>query len=366
MMNILHVTATHLRPEGGVPVVLKNLVSEQNKLKNCCSKVISLVAPVDEMKCLYFEFVKNSELRHFLLEFNPDVVILHSFFYVEYNSVVKILLSLNIPYYIEPHGSFGRKALQKSYFKKMIANNTVFRKLIKGAKGFIFLNDSEKNDSKFRSDYDLIIPNGIDSKKVVEIHNNKENYFYFIGRYDIQHKGLDYFFNALDILDKDKFSINILMYGKGDSITIDFLNKKIKSYSYVNVSLNQSIFGIDKDNQLEQLGPMILTSRYEGFPMTILEAWSYGNPCLVTKGTNVYDEVVENGLGWGTKLDSFEIASTIKKAVYDYQHNREQYILNTKNYVKNRYNWESIARISLNELNKYIHCEHIIEQNEVE
>ena len=30
---------------------------------------------------------------------------------------------------------------------------------------------------------------------------------------------------------------------------------------------------------------MVLTSRYEGFPMTVLEALSHGNPCIVTPGT---------------------------------------------------------------------------------
>lgn len=52
-MKILHITATHLKPDGGVPIVLKKLVIEQNKIDNIKSTVISLVADVDDMQCVF-------------------------------------------------------------------------------------------------------------------------------------------------------------------------------------------------------------------------------------------------------------------------------------------------------------------------
>ena len=54
-MKLLHITATHLKPDGGVPVVLKELVTEQNKINNFESRVISVVASVEEMHSPYFE-----------------------------------------------------------------------------------------------------------------------------------------------------------------------------------------------------------------------------------------------------------------------------------------------------------------------
>ena len=136
-MKLLHVTATHLKPDGGVPVVLKNLVSEQNRIENFRVKVISLVAPVDEMDSPYFEYVGISNFEKKIDEFCPDLVILHSFYYIVYNHVVHILNKKNIRYYIEPHGSFGKAALNKSKIKKIIANNTVFKSQLSNAYGFI-------------------------------------------------------------------------------------------------------------------------------------------------------------------------------------------------------------------------------------
>ena len=198
-MKLLHVTATHLKPDGGVPVVLKELSYWQNEIENVSSMVISLVSPVDDMESKYFKYVPSEKFESFIIEFAPDFVILHSFYYLNYNYTVKILLKYNIPYFIEPHGSFGQAAMKKSYFKKKIANNTIFKKQLKNAFGFIFLNDAEKKDSVYHTSHDLIIPNGINVDKEKYKKNDNQVIFYFIGRYDIMHKGLDYMFEALDI-----------------------------------------------------------------------------------------------------------------------------------------------------------------------
>ncbi|MGY6772572.1 glycosyltransferase [Gallibacterium sp. ZY190522] len=345
-MNLLHITATHLRLEGGIPVVLNKLVSAQNRIQGVQSKVLSLTSDIKDIDSPYFIHIKKEQLEEYLTQNRPDAVIIHSFYYIQYNWVSKVLNKKNIPYFIEPHGSFGREALKKSQFKKWIANHFIFKRLIKGAKGFVFLNDQEKKQSIFITKNDIIIPNGIDIstiKSPLETTKEIKNKIYFIGRYDINHKGLDYFLEALKILDKEKYNLEVSLFGKGTDEAIRYIEDAIKKFSYIKVYLNSSISGQEKDNLLEQNAPMILTSRYEGFPMTILEAWSYGNPCIVTYGTNVSLEVSENNLGWVTDLNSFNIANCIKKALIDYNKDREGYIKRCKRYVEQHYNWEEIA-----------------------
>lgn len=345
-MKILHITATHLNPDGGVPVVLKALCSSQNKIEGFDSRVISLVAPVSEMNSEYFDYVQNKKLSDYIDEYSPDFAILHSFFYFEYNGAVKTLVKKGIPYYIEPHGSFGKEALKKSRIKKMVALNTVFLSQIKNAYGYVFLNKREMDDSKYRTKNDMVIPNGINEDSILPViaKNSSADYnFYFIGRIDVVQKGLDYLMDAFRILDDKKMAIKLRIWGKGASKDTLFVNERIEKLSAVNIKLNNSIYGDKKDAVLEQCGPMILTSRYEGLPMTVLECWKYGNPCIVTEGTNMATEVEKYNLGWVTKLDENSIADTIIKANDDYRSNRNEYARRCKQYVKDNYSWDKIA-----------------------
>ena len=352
-MKLLHITATHLKPDGGVPVVLKELVTEQNKINNFESRVISVVASVEEMHSPYFEYVPRKKFKSYLIEFNPDIVILHSFYYLEYNWVIRQLESRQVKYYIEPHGSFGKTAMKKSWIKKGIANNTILKKQIKFATGFIFLNEAEKEDSVYRTSNDMVIPNGI-SKNDTAIERNEisDRTIYFIGRYDINHKGLDYLFDALDLLELEGYACRVMMWGKGNKHSEKYILHRIRKYRTVKVEMNNSIYGDKKNTQLEQSGPMILTSRYEGFPMTILEAWKYGNPCIVTPGTNMSREIKDNNLGWVTDVNPNNIARCIKSAIVDYSLQRDYYINNCKHYVFENYNWKNIANISFDKLSR--------------
>lgn len=354
-MRLLHITATHLNPEGGVPVVLKKLVEKQNQLPNFQAMVISVTAPVTQMDCEYFEFVKLQNIYRFLEDYQPDCAILHSFYYLEYNQVVKALRRQKIPYLIEPHGSFGKKAMEKSFLKKWIANRSLFRNQLKYAEGFVFLNEAEKRESVYRTNQDIMIANGIDEQEIYpEIINQKDCQFYFIGRYDINHKGLDYLLEALRILEKEAFAIKVNFWGKGSPKTLDYMKEKTFGFKSVQVQISGPIWGSQKNEALEQIGPMLLTSRYEGFPMTVLEGWAYGNPCVVTVGTNVSEEVEAYHLGWVTPLDAISIAKTIQKAYQEYMEDRQGYAQACKNYVKDTYEWASIAKKSLEDLKELL------------
>jgi glycosyltransferase involved in cell wall biosynthesis len=354
-MRLLHITATHLNPAGGVPVVLKKLVEEQNLINGFTARVLSVRAETKQMESLYFDELGSKTFREYIGDFKPDICILHSFYYVEYNNIIKELQRQHIPYLIEPHGSFGHAAMQKSKIKKIIANNTIFRGQIKKAIGYVFLNEEEKKDTIYHKDYEIVIPNGIETDTINhDVKCGEVFSFYFIGRYDINHKGLDYLLDALDILEKKKTVIMISFWGSGTTEVVSQITNRVNQYKYVKVNVHKPVFGIEKDKLLEQIGPMLLTSRYEGFPMTVLEAWAYGNPCLVTPGTNVKQEVVDYSLGWGVNLSAESIAKGILEAVKEYKLKREDYINRCKVYVSKNYSWKTIALVSYREISNIL------------
>ena len=351
-IRLLHITATHLNPAGGIPVVLRELVQAQNRIEGFEAKVLSLKADITAMKSEYFDSLGHTSFVEYVDRHKPNIVIFHSHYYIEYIKLYKTLRKKKIPYLIEPHGSFGKAALQKSKLKKQIANSIVLRPFLYHAYGFIFLNEMEKADAQFRTSHDIIIPNGIETDRIEkEFCPQKPWSFYYIGRFDVNHKGLDYLFNALEILDKQGEEISVKLYGTGIDEEVEYVNNRINKFHSVSVVNCGPVYGDDQVKALEQCGIMLLTSRYEGFPMTVLEAWRYGNPCLVTPGTNVSNEIVENRLGWKTELNAEDIASTIKEARNEYALELKKYIITCKCYVIENYSWTEIAKKSYMELN---------------
>lgn len=352
-MRLLHVTATHLNLAGGIPVVLRDLVSAQNEIDGFEARVLSIKADTSAMNSQFFDFLGDTSFDNYIEEYKPDVVIFHSHYYFEYLRLYRSLVKKNIPYFIEPHGSFGKAALQKSRLKKRIANGVVLRPFMKHAKGYIFLNEAEKKDAQYSTNHDLVIPNGIDAGKIEkEICLQEPWSLYFIGRFDVTHKGLDFLFDALEIIDKKNERVSVKLYGTGTDEEVEYVNNRIKSLNSVLVSNCGPIYGEKQVKALEQCGIMLLTSRYEGFPMTVLEAWKYGNPCIVTPGTNVAEEIAENGLGWKTELNADDIALNIKKATQEYEEARTHFVVTCKNYVASKYSWAEIAQRSFEELKR--------------
>ncbi len=358
-MRILHITATHLNPTGGVVVVLKNLTEAQNAIDGVDSRVLSIRAKVDEIDSPYFSFLGTDNIFTFIEKYNPDMAILHSFFCFDYVATTKALLKMKIPFFIEPHGSFGRQAMNKSYVKKIVANNTIFKSQIKDSVGYIFTNQAEYLDSVYRSSNELIIPNGI-IPEVVHDARNKDTEsisnptIYFLGRYDIHHKGLDYLFDALDYLEKEEYEVKINLYGTGNKKQLEFIESHIKKYKVISVENCGTIYGLDKKKALEKCNILILTSRYEGSPMTVLDGLSYGNPCIATPGTNIAEEVANNRIGWRAELDAGSIAKTIIEAVEDYKLNGNDYYYRCREYVLSNYAWDRIGKYSIEQYNKVL------------
>ena len=88
-------------------------------------------------------------------------------------------------------------------------------------------------------------------------------------------------------------------------------------------------------------------------PMGLLEALSYGIPCIVTPGTNMAEAIQECNAGWVADLTADSIAEKIQLAINDYSNNKEQFRFNAHNLSK-KYEWKEIAMHSLSVYNKYV------------
>ena len=275
----------------------------------------------------------------------PDLVIFHETYRVEYLQIYKKLIRLNIPYIIVPHGELSIEAQKKKFIKKKIANILLFNSFIMHSLAIQCLSIRECERTHFKHKK-IIATNGISiPKKTKEFFSENGINFVYIGRLDSYHKGLDLLIDAVKI-NKEKFidqSCRLYIYGPDYRGRFEKVKRMINDNGLNElVILNEAVTGIEKENILLNTDVFIQTSRFEGMPMGILEALSYGIPCIVTEGTTLADKI--DGLcGWGCKTNS----QSISMAVADSIINKDlliKYSIKSREFIVQNFAWEVVAK----------------------
>ncbi len=336
--------------EGGMPTAICSLVEAQNAVGDNAF-ILSVCATKSEIESRYISYLNHdNEIEKYLISNNPDIIIFHGVYYYKYLSVSKIVASLRIPYCIEPHGAFVREAQNKSKIKKFVANRTLFARMIRNASSVIYLNSDEMEKSIIEFPRHIIVPNGCEVTELIYPKKQETSVFY-IGRLDIHHKGLDILIKALDYV-RNMVEVKVSIYGSGNKKSNRVMRTKTRNQ--INTQMCGSVYGEDKVKAFQENNIMILTSRYEGMPMTVLEALANGCPCIVTEGTNFSKIIIENGLGWCCDLNYKDIARVLLTAINEYNRDKDGYIQRTRDYIRKFCSWKQIAQCAHEEYGKVL------------
>lgn len=326
----------------GIGTVVTNLYREQISRGDKVAIVSVYENQVYEnvpILCIRSPFV----FWRYISEFNPDVVEFHSLFSIEYAIFFRLLRIKHIPYIIHMHGAFSKVNAAKNKIKKDFALLLYIRRFIKNAQAILFLNENEMKNCVLTSlnERRYVVPNGCIQQPYQEKEIADIVTITYIGKIDVIGKGLDLLIPAIKTAAADS-GVNVAfnLYGTGDESDITRLKSMIGNYSYVNYC--GGIWGEAKNEVFRNTDIFVLTSRSEGMPMGVLEALSYGIPCLVTKETNVADVIDSHKAGWSclTTPESVSVALTI--ALKEYHNNSLEYRKNAYN-LSHEYSWDRIA-----------------------
>lgn len=277
---------------------------------------------------------------------HPDLVIFHETYYKEYLSIYKILIQKNIPYIILPHGCLTQTAQHKKYWKKKIGNVLFFNKFINHAAALQCLSQRELAETKYKIKK-FIGTNGIamPKKTKASFHTNKTQFVY-IGRLDAYHKGIDLLIEAV-AKSKDFLVANrcyFSLYGPDYKGRYAHVQKLIKTHKVEKlIRLSPAVYGKEKEKILLDADVFIQTSRFEGMPMGILEALSYGLPVLITEGTTLGEFVKKSNAGWVAKTNAESITMQIGKVIKQ----RAEWQQKSQNAVKmteENFQWNAISK----------------------
>ena len=307
------------------------------------------------------EFGRKLSLRVLPKPFdNPDCVIFEGFYYIQHVKFAKELKKKNIPYIIVPRCSLTEQAFRNggliNYFKKKLAHWLIFNSFIYSAACIQYLTITEKKESEKK--YCLpsfIIPNGNVLPNIYKKNFSKGIKGVFIGRQYIYQKGLDLLFESIrdihDELKRCNFTLNIYGPPRGDVKKITRLINELGINDIV-VNHERGVRGEEKQKILLNSDIFILTSRFEGHPMGLIEALSYGLPVFITRGANMFDEVVNNNVGWSCETNKESIVAGLKRMIADVK-NYKIKGENARSLATN-YDWDILAQNFHDEVSRII------------
>lgn len=353
-MRILHVAPIGHHAEG-IGTVLSRLVPLQQNFGH----EVQVVSVYDNTiySDLCIRTIRNSsEFRSYIIESKPDIVQFHSLYNQEYIAFSKVLMQMGIPYIAQMHGALSEENYKKNHLKKWLANKIWWNRFLKDAKTIVYLNKAEyqKCIVKNINSSSSFIPNGCDCQDNVSFERNADGIIdiVFIGRISYVHKGLDVLVDAIRLLKEKGISgFHISFFGNENDVHVEWLKEQLSDLQEL-ASYEGGLYGEAKDKRMRSCNMFILTSRYEGMPMGVLEAFSYGVPCIVTPGSNMYEDVLESNSGWVCQFKASDIADTIIRACKSYRNNHLLYHSNALKKSQD-YDWNTITRQSIEILSIY-------------
>lgn len=194
----------------------------------------------------------------------------------------------------------------------------------------------------------VFIPNGVSNhieRKPQIIKNkfglDKDEYILFLGRL-VPEKGIKYLIEAFKQVDTEKK----LVIAGGSSDTSEFENE-MKELAKEDKRI---IFtGFVQGQELEELYSnayvYALPSDLEGMPLSLLEAMSYGNCCLVSDIPECA-EVVEDKALIFKKADLKDLQSKLKDAC-DHSEKVDAHKKQAADFICSKYNWDEIVQATL-------------------
>ena len=192
----------------------------------------------------------------------------------------------------------------------------------------------------------VYIPNGVNRPKLKPVDAikqkwglEKDSYVLFLGRI-VPEKGLRYLLKAWNDIKTDKK----LVIAGGSSDTDDFMSE-LKATAGNNVIFT----GFQQGQVLEELYSnayiYVLPSDLEGMPLSLLEAMSYGNCCLVSD-IQECTEVVEDKAAIFRKSDVSDLRSALQELI-DSPVKVAEYKKNAADFICQKYNWDKVVEKTL-------------------
>jgi glycosyltransferase involved in cell wall biosynthesis len=237
---------------------------------------------------------------------------------------------LRVPYVLSPHGGYAPASLRRSRGRKALYKLLVERRLAHRAALRVALTDVEARDlAAFGAGVPTtVIPNGVTPplegvdpaafRKELDL-DPSQRLLLFVGRLDVAHKGLDLLVRGVAAAP----GWHLALVGpdfRGGGEQLQHLGRLLGAEARLSIAGPRH--GPALGEAFAAADCFVLMSRWEGLPVSLLEALSLGRPAIVSPAVDRLVGVGQAGAGWSVppaelgallralrRLDDAELAS---------------------------------------------------------
>jgi glycosyltransferase involved in cell wall biosynthesis len=266
------------------------------------------------------------------------------------------------PYVIFPHGSLHRQGIShKRSGVKRLYLRLLERGNLNGAL-FIAFNAPEEQRFSLFNERGRVIPSGIDPTEFAPMPppgRFRQRYslprdgvcFLFLGRLDVQHKGLDLLIPAFGRLARQNPMVHLVLAGPDEDGGADEVYRLAKQHDVAAaITLTGLISGQEKLAALQDADAFLLPSRFEGLSIALLEALYVGLPVLVTDQVGLSMEIDRIGAGKVVTANSEAIRAALEKLADPAE--RAVMCGKGRDLILHKYTWDVIATGLIDELQR--------------
>ena len=278
---------------------------------------------------------------------NHDILHLHGLWQFQSRCVNRWKRRTNRPVMISPRGMLDPWALSNSRRKKKIVAAWFENRNLREADCLHALNPSEAASiRRFGLTNPIaIIPNATDIPEIApRVASNETRTLLFLGRIHPK-KGLTELVTAWATACAKEPALpktwRLEIAGWDDGGHTRALERRVKELGLTSsVRLSGPSFGAEKDALMRRADAFILPSFSEGLPMSLLEAWAYRLPVLMTGECNL-PEGFSRGAAVKITTDPAEMAEALVAALLD--HDLTTMGAAGRALVEERFRWGRIA-----------------------
>jgi glycosyltransferase involved in cell wall biosynthesis len=305
-MHIVHILRGKANPntQNGVNKIVDALANTQTQLGNTVH-VFAVASNTEQRHSPSYRYTLLKEpifsplpSIRLLFELNKidksAIIHVHSVF-ISWYPILLLFLKLKgfRKIVLTPHGGYSVFNINKNIFKKIYF--LTIEKIVLFSVSKIHFSDRHEFNDLFRrhARKAIYIPNGIELLRNKPLISNSNGLIFgFMGRLKADHKGLDLLLTGFAKYKKCNGKGVLVLIGDGpDRKFLENLTTTLNIST--SVYFKGHLFGEKRIETLQTMSAFIHTSRWEGMPISCLEAAGLGLPLLITRETNI-SNYVEN------------------------------------------------------------------------